>query len=313
VKAELPTGARLTHRAGYYAPRPFDELPRVEKDLLLADAIAGATPSKDVTVSVLAAPFPANEARAYVPVVLEIAGETLLVGHQGEHLPIEIYTYVSDQYGEMRDFFSHVLTFNLAGRWEAFRSTGLKYYGHLDLDAGSDYLLRVVVRNGLTGRTGVETVALDVPDYSTHEPVLLPPFLVEPPARWFMVREQPPEEQQNEWMVYPFTIHGEPFVPVVEPALGRDEEIELCLIAYNLGVEKFDLRGTVLSEHGSEVAGGSFALTDHIIATQSGVDKMIVRFSPQGLDPGAYTLRLDLVDPSWDAPAQQHVSITITD
>jgi len=313
VKADLSKENRLTHRAGYYAPRPFDELPRVEKDLLLADAIAGATPSKDVTIHVLAAPFPANEARAYVPVVLEVAGETLLVGHEGEHLPIEIYVYVSDEHGEMADFFTHVLTFNLAGRWDAFRRTGLKYYGHLDLDAGSDYLLRVVVRNGKTGRTGVETLALDVPDYSTHQPVLLPPFLVEPPARWFMVREQPPEEQQNEWMIYPFTIHGEPFVPAVWPVLRADEEIELCLIAYNLGVEKFELTGAVLSEDGSELAVGSFDLTDHIIATQTGVDKMVVRFNPQGLNPGAYTLRLNLVDPSWDGPAQQQVSITIAD
>jgi len=313
VKADLPSGARLTHRAGYYAPRPFDELPQVERDLLMADAIAGATPSKDVTVSVLAAPFPANEARAYVPVVLEVAGETLLVGHEDEHLPIEIYAYVSNEHGEMSDFFTHVLTFNLAGRWEAFRNTGLKYYGHVDLDAGTDYLLRVVVRNGKTGRTGVETLALDVPDYSNHEPVLLPPFLVEPPARWFMVREQSPEEQQNEWMIYPFTIHGEPFVPAVKPVLRPDEEIQLCLIAYNLGVEKLDLQGTVLSEDGLELAGGSFDLTDHIIATQTGVDKMVVRFDSQGLVPGAYTLRLDLVDPSWDGPAQQQVSITIAD
>jgi VWFA-related protein len=313
VKADLPTGARLTHRAGYYAPRPFEELHRVEKDLLIADAIAGATPSSDVSVNVLAAPFPANEARAYVPVVLEIAGESLLVGHEEEHLPIEIYAYVSDQYGEMRDFFTHVLTFNLAGRWDAFRGSGLKYYGHVDLDAGTDYLLRVVVRNGRTGRTGVETLPLDVPDYSNHAPVMLPPFFVEPPARWFMVREQPPKGMESDWIVYPFTIHGEPFVPAVAPVVGRDEEIELCLIAYNLGVEEPELSGRVLSKGGGEVEGGTFALTDHIIATQSGVDKMVVRFRPEGLAPGDYDLLLDLLDPSWSSPAQQQVSITVID
>lgn len=313
VKADIPAGARLTHRAGYFAPRPFDEIPRVERDLLLADAIAGATPSKDVSIEVLAAPFPANESRAYVPVVLEIAGDSLLIGHQEEHLPIEIYTYVSDELGEMSDFFTHVLTFNLAGRWEAFRATGLKYYGHVDLDAGSDYLLRVVVRNARTGRTGVETLALDVPDYSTHQPVLLPPFPVEPPARWFMVREQPQAEQQSDWMVYPFTIHGEPFVPAVAPVLGPEQEIDLCLIAYNLGVEELEISGTVLSAEGSEVSTGAFELTDHIIATQSGIDKMVVRFRPQGLDPGRYTLRLDLVDPSWSTPTQQQVAITIAE
>ncbi len=313
VKADLPDGARLTHRSGYYAPRPFEELHKVERDLLIADAIAGATPSTDVSVDVLAAPFPASESRAYVPVVLEIAGESLLVGHDHEHLPIEIYAYVSDQHGEMSDFFTHVLTFNLAGRRDAFRQTGLKYYGHLDLNAGNDYLLRVVVRNGRTGRTGVQTVRIDVPDYASHQPVLLPPFPVEPPARWFMVRESPPEQSQSQWMIYPFTIHGEPFVPAVAPVVSQDDELELCLIAYNLGVEEFDLNGTVVAADGAEVPGGVFDLTDHIIATQSGVDKLVVRFSPQGLKPGDYTLRLELLDPSWKEPAQQQVSLTVVD
>lgn len=313
VKATLPAGAKLTHRAGYYAPRPFDELDPVEKQLLVADAIAGATPSKDVSVNVLAAPFPANESRAYVPVVLEIAGESLVAGHQEDHLPIEIYAYVSDDQGEMSDFFTHVLTFNLAGRWDAFRGTGLKYYGHLDLDAGRDYLLRIVVRNGRTGRTGVETVALDVPDYATPEPVILPPFFVEPPQKWFMVREKPPEELEQDWMVYPFTIQGEPFVPAVSPALRQDEEIELCLIAYNLGVEDPQLKGQVLTSDGEELAGGRLTLTDHIIATETGVDKMVAKFSPEGLPPGSYELRFELLDPSWGEPALQQIAFTVTD
>ena len=313
VKADLPAGARLTHRAGYYAPRPFDELHPVEKELLVADAIAGATPSKDVKVDILAAPFPADTSSAYVPVVLEIAGESLVVGHREDHLPIEIYAYVSDETGEMSDFFTHVLTVDLAGRWEAFRATGLKYYGHLNLQAGNDYLLRIVVRNGRTGRTGVETAALDVPDYSSPEPVLLPPFIVEPPQKWFMVREKPPEEQGQDWFVYPFTIRGDPFVPAVAPVLGRDEEIQLCLIAYNLGVEDPELRGRVLTATGTELDAGRLTLTDHIIATQSGVDKMVAKFSPEGLDPGTYELRLELLDPSWGEPALQQVTFTVSD
>ena len=313
VKASLPAGARLTHRAGYYAPKPFDELHPVEKELLIADAIAAATPLRDVKVDVLAAPFPADASRAYVPVVLEIGGESLVVGHEEPHLPIEIYAYVSDDQGEMVDFFTHVLTFNLAGRWDAFRGTGLKYYGHLDLDAGNDYLLRVVVRNGKTGRTGVETLALDIPDYSGPVPVLLPPFFVEPAQRWFMVREKPPEEVDQEWIVYPFTIEGEPFVPAVAPVLREDEEIELCLIAYNLGVEDPTLTGRVLTPGGIEIAGGELTLTDHIIVTQGGVDKMIARFSPRGLGPGTYDLRFELLDPSWGQPALQQVSFTVID
>ena len=46
VKAKLPPGARLTHRAGYYAPRPFQQLDPLEKNLLASDGIASAAPKR---------------------------------------------------------------------------------------------------------------------------------------------------------------------------------------------------------------------------------------------------------------------------
>jgi hypothetical protein len=244
---------------------------------------------------------------------VEVPGESLLVDHGSEHLPIEIYAYVTDESGEMRDFFAHVLTFNLAGRREAFGRSGLKYYGHLDLDEGADYLLRVVVRNGQTGRTGVETVALRVPRYSSHEPILLPPFFVEAAPKWFMVREEPPAEMADDWRVYPFTLRGEPFVPAVRPRLGQGEEIDLCLVAYNLGVEEVELGGRVLTPDGAEVLAGRIDLRERIVATRDDVDKLVARFRPRGLEPGSYRLELDLRDPSWGGAVLQQVDFDIVD
>ncbi len=60
VKAKLPGGARLTHRAGYYAPRPFQQLDPLEKNLLASDGIASAAPKRDLDLNVLAAPFRAT-------------------------------------------------------------------------------------------------------------------------------------------------------------------------------------------------------------------------------------------------------------
>ena len=63
VKAKLPPGARLTHRTGYYAPRPFKELDPLEKNLLASDRIASAAPRRDVALDVLAAAFRASPRR----------------------------------------------------------------------------------------------------------------------------------------------------------------------------------------------------------------------------------------------------------
>ncbi len=67
--------------------------------------------------------------------IIEVGGRSLLAGHSGDKLNVEIYTYVSDDKGEMKDFFSQLVALDLAKARQAMTSTGLKYYGHLDLRA----------------------------------------------------------------------------------------------------------------------------------------------------------------------------------
>ena len=122
VKAKLPAGARLAHRSGYYAPRPFKDLDPLEKNLLAADGIASATPRRDVDLHVLAAPFRAGAALSYVPVIVEVGGRSLLEGQTGSKLNVEIYTYVSNAEGRMKDFFSQRVDLDLGkGRHQILR------------------------------------------------------------------------------------------------------------------------------------------------------------------------------------------------
>ena len=157
----------------------------------------------------------------------------------------------------MRDFFSRVVTLNLAGREDAFANTGLKYYGHLELDPGA-YLVRVLVRNSVTGNTGVETVELRVPAFATGEPTLLPPFFEQESGSWFLVREQP-ADQYAKTTVYPFTVNGEPYVPAAAPRVqgGRDAGgVEICLVGYNLAQGDLALQASVTDPNGTPVEGG---------------------------------------------------------
>ena len=89
VKATLPSGARLTHRSGYYAPRPFEQLDPLERNLLASEGIATATPKNDLDLSLLIAPFRAGPQMAYVPVIIEVGGEALLSGQKGDRLAVE--------------------------------------------------------------------------------------------------------------------------------------------------------------------------------------------------------------------------------
>lgn len=299
VKAKLPSGARLSHRAGYYAPRPFKDLDPMEKNLLASDGIASAAPKRDIDLNVLAAPFRASEALSYVPVILEIGGKSLLEGHTDKKkMNVEIYSYVSDAEGQMRDFFNQRVALNLdenKGR-QSMEEGGIKYYGHFELPPGS-YQVRVLVRNAETGRTGVQTVKVDVPAYSQAEPVLLPPFFMEDRQKWLLVREQDAGGQAQS-VVYPFTVDGEPYVPSARPVLDKTRPTRLCLVAYNLGKGDLAVKGEVMAADGTSFPAGRLSKVERKPTGIQGLDKLVATFDPSGLNAGHYVLQVKVTDPA---------------
>ncbi|HLE83896.1 MAG TPA: VWA domain-containing protein [Thermoanaerobaculia bacterium] len=311
VKAEVPRGTRVSHRAGYFAPRPFGDLHPLEKSLLASDAIAAAMPDDAIGLDVLAAPFRANEEAAYVPVIIEVNGEDLIEGHTGDTLSTEIYTYVSNAQGEMRDFFTQLITLDLSRGRQAMLDKGLKYYGHLDLAPG-EYLVRVLVRNGDTGRTGVRSVALSVPSYSQAEPDLLPPLFLEPPNQWLLVREQR-DSQYERTVVYPFTVNGEPFIPAAHPVLRPEEAADLVLVAYNLSPSDLSLNGRVMASDGQEMGAGQLELVERTVTGIHGLDRLLATFRPAGLEPGDYKLEVALQDPAKNVIRASSLAFTVVD
>src|SRR6185295_4572239 len=281
VKAKLPQGARLVHRAGYYAPRPFKDLDPLEKSLLASDSIASAAPRHDIDLNVLAAAFRAGETQSYVPVILEIGGRSLLAGQAANKLNVEIYGYVSDLQGQMRDFFNQRVALDLGKGRQAMEEGGVKYYGHFDLEPGS-YQVRVLVRNADTGRSGVQTVPVEVPAYSQAAPVLLPPFFMEDRQKWLLVREQEGGGPQQS-VVYPFTVGGEPYVPAARPVLRRETTARLCLVAYNLGKGDLAVQGKVMAADGKSSAAGRLSKVER---------------TPAGLLAGDYVLQVAVTDPA---------------
>ena len=298
VKAKLPGGARLTHRAGYYAPRPFQELDPLEKNLLASDGIASAAPKRDLDLNVLAAAFRATPTRSYVPIIIETGGRSLLAGDTGKKLDIEIYAYVSDHKGQMRDFFNRRVALDIdkgKGR-RAMEEGGIKYYGHFDLEPGA-YQIRVLVRNAGSGRTGVQTVAVTVPAYAEAQPSLLPPFFMEERQKWLLVREQAGADIKGS-VVYPFTVSGEPYVPAARPVLTGEKPARLCLVAYNLGKGDLAVHGEVLAADGKASPLGKLSGIERTATGIQGLDKLVATFDPKGLTAGDYVLRVAVTDPA---------------
>ncbi|MCP3957057.1 MAG: VWA domain-containing protein [bacterium] len=297
---------RVSHRRGYFAPRPFAELHPLEKSLLASGAIVASVPRRDLRLDAQLVPF-RIDAGAYVPVILEIDGPSLLDGHASSRLEVEIFAYVTDQRGAMLDFLTHRAVLDLALARPRLEARGLKFYGHLELGPGR-YLARILVRNAATGRTSVR--AVDLPILETEaEPRLLPPFFLGAPSDWILVREKPAggRPAAEERLIYPFLVRGEPFVPALRPALRPGEGAEVWLVAY--GFEgPLSARARVLSVAGRDVEGGRLEKVERLGA--SGRSELLAHFDPRNLEPGEYMLEITLSDGTENASAAAAFSVT---
>jgi VWFA-related protein len=296
VKAKLPQGARLSHRVGYYEPRPFKELDPLEKSLLASNGIVNAVPRRDLDMNLLVAPFRSNEKMSYVPVIIEVPGRKLLDGHSADRLNVEFYAYVNDHLGTMLDYFSEVVSMELGRGRQGLQEGGIKYYGHFDLPPGR-YSVRVLVRNADTGRTVVSMVPVQVPAYAVDDPVLLPPFFMEEQRSWILVRESS-EVSGRQSVVYPFTVNGEPYVPSAKPMLKPEGQARLCLVAYNLSPGDVAVQVQVTGADGKVLPGGRIAQVERTTTGISGVDKLLATFEPTGLAAGDYVLQIGVTNPS---------------
>jgi VWFA-related protein len=302
-------GAQVVYRRGYYAPRPYRQRSAVERQLAVAEAVMGGGDHGVLRTTVLAAPFrPAGSAfrgespasgeppavKAYVPVVIEVDGASLLNGTAGDHLAVEVYAYAIDAAGAVQDFFSQSLRFELAKVIPLLDQTGLKFFGHLDLPAG-DYNLRVLVRNAGNGDYGLAVEALAVPAFGSSPTLLLPPFFAEPPGRWLTVREAPrggPEQPP-----YPFVVRSTSFVPAVRPALSAAREAAVALVGYNLPAGGLEARASVMSADGRDLGLGDLRLDARERPDAGGAERLTGTFRPPpGLAAGEYRLRIVLTD-----------------
>jgi hypothetical protein len=287
-----PRGTRVVHRPGWYAPKPYTARTALEKTMSAASQLLGGEEGGPIRTALLAAPFRVDAGRAYVPVLLEIDGPSLLAGMPGGTLPAEIYIYALDKEGAVHGYVAQTIGLDVAKVGAGLQQSGLKFFGHLDLAPG-EYRLRTLVRNGATGATTVRSLPLSVPTFAEAGPVLLPPFFPEPTGKWLIVREAPRAGQRE--VPYPFLAGEEPYVPASQPVLVPGQEARLSLVVYNLGAGSVRVRARVLGADGKEVSGGRIKLLEH---RPGPPDRLQAAYDPPQLPPGEYNLQVTLTDGS---------------
>jgi VWFA-related protein len=289
LKGAAAKGARVVHRPGYYAPKPYTAQSPLEKLLQTANQLTSGEESGAVASSVLAAPFRVSGDKAYVPVVVEIDGPSFLGNTTGTTLPVEIYIYALDDTGAVHDFVTQTFGLDLTKAAPALRQSGVKFFGDVDLLPGK-YSLRVLVRNGITGASSLRVVDLEVPSFAKGDTALLPPFFPEPAGRWLMTREnQEPGQPQKP---YPFMQKDQPYIPASKPVLAAGQEAAVSLVAYNLGTGDLKADAKVMTLDGKEVGTGQIKVLAREGGGAAGPDRLAATFRPPSLQPGEYVLQV---------------------
>ncbi len=290
-------GARLVHRPGYYPPKAYAAEEPIEKLLAAANQVMSGEESDAVPIGVLAAPFRGTGEKANVPVLIDIAGPALLAGPQPATLPVEIYAYALDGGGAVHDFFTQTVGLDLARTASAVRQSGLEFFGHLDLLPG-DYSLRVLVRNGANGVSGLRVTALHVPAFGQGEAILLPPLIPAAPGHALVVREEP-RGDEGPPAANPFLLRDQPFVPAARPALAPSAAVRLVLVAYNLGAGPWKGEATVIAADHREIPAGPLAISGFLKGAGGAPDRAVATLRlPAGLAAGDYELRITLAPPA---------------
>ncbi len=328
IKIELANaaGARVSHRAGYYAPRPFGERDPAARRFDTADAIMSGKEGGDLLATALAVPMRGTSEKAYVPVVVEIDGPSLLRGIEpevatlavaaaappaataanqaapaaentasptGALLPVEVYAYAIGEDGSIGDFFGQTLELDLAKVGEKLRVGGIEYIGHLELPPGN-WSLRILIRNGRTGALRLRVVPIRVPSFETGRTVLLPPLFPRADrtdSGALRLRENPRGELSE--APFPFQLAGQSFVPLSAPVATVGQPTRIALFAWNLPAADARAKAQVFNSDGREIPGGTLRLVGSEAAAGGG-DLLVASFEPTGLAPGAYRLRVRL-------------------
>ncbi len=279
-------GAEIVHRPGYYPPKAYGAMSPLERRLRAAHAVVGGEAGGEIETAILAAAFEVSGGKAYVPVLVEVGGQSLVAGMKEGVAPLEIYAYAMDEQGTVRDFFNRKIGLDAAQAGPTFKQTGFKYWGHLDLNPGR-YAVRVLVRNDATGKEGLAVAEVVVPE-SGGDGVLSAPLFPEAQGAWVLGREE--EAEQRKGVPFPFLQDGEPFIPAAAPRGEPGRAAPFNLVAYNLGDGARSAACSVLDAVGQPVTGGcEVALADGAKG-RPGQARLQGTFTPGRLAKGDYLL-----------------------
>jgi hypothetical protein len=243
----------------------------------------------------MALPF-AEEKLSRVPVLVAVPPEALDGVPAKGAVQLGLYVYVTDDKGELADYFTRLVNIDPSTDAGAQARSGLTYYGTCHLLAGR-YRIRAYVRNEQTGRFGFRVVPLEIPEIREGTMTALPPIFVSRPGSGLRLRD---EAANADGSPEPFLVGQTLVVPQVLPSVSAGAPSRVCLMIYQKThtdvIQPLEIKVQIVDSAGAVTSPAKVSMVSRTKPAAMGLDKMILEFEPPTLPPGEYSLRVTFKD-----------------
>ncbi len=303
-----PSGARLVHRPGYYAPAADGGRAPAARQLESSQLLLAGRSGGALEAATVVAPFRTADGRAHVPVVVEVSAPALGGLARGGRVPVVFYAYAFDASGAVRDFTAQSAELDPATVAGHLRAGTVRLVGDLLLPPG-DYTVRVLTRAGEgDGRHRVEHVALPIPDLAAGGTLVTPALVGTPMTAGLLVRAASSAEKTR-GLPFPFVDGESFFLPSALAPLRTRGDATFWLGVAGFGAGPVELDVELADAAGGAVAGAGARLVERRATPVEGQELWRVALSAGGAKPGPHTLKLSITQGERRAASLAQVAI----
>ncbi|HKW02596.1 MAG TPA: VWA domain-containing protein [Vicinamibacterales bacterium] len=316
VKVSLATemAADLSYRAGYYGDKEYRKFTRADKERQLAEALRLEDPITEIPMAMEVNYFQISSAEYFVPISVRMPRSELTRSADRSVSSVQI-----DMIGEIKDSFGVTMR-NMRDQVEIPAAAAPGSNPLIQYETGftvlpGDYVIKLLARNGTTGRIGTFQAAFTIPNLereATRLPissVVLSSQRVAPGEILKEVKQKIPSDKAN-----PLVYDGQKLIPSVTRAFSASRPMFVFLQAY----ERDATTMRPLAAYVTFYRGGEKVFETDALAITEGWDSksraVPIRFTVPltTLPPGAYDCQVSVLDPTGGRAAFWHTPIVIT-
>ncbi len=286
-------GVKLSHRPGYFEHAAPSQQTPLQHQFELAELVTTGDGRNELPFDSLCLPFPEPGDRQTLGLVVQVPRDSLR-WTPNEPSTLEVYGYAVGEDGTVRDHIAQSARVDPGRADPEGRTRGLSLFGAFHVPPGR-YTIRLMVRQGETGRSGVRFLDVTVPRYDPSAAFALPPLVLDPAGRWVSLDfGKSPSGRAD----HPFRVEAEPFVPRTSFEVRPGAAERLALIVWDPTAAgdpaaDVEIRSSLTSRDGRAVSPGLLKI-EAVHREQGGRRTFVFLYTPDRVPAGDYTLRIGL-------------------